>query len=110
MLRARFAHPQERVQGRALQAVARAGAVSCPWSRLFFLDPLAVEALGAEFQDRLMPEPVEQWDPTPSDEARSRLGLAGLRSPRNAGWIHHSPQGCRRVGIGLCHRGRWSPA
>ena len=55
--------------------MARNGAVSCPWSRLFFLDPLAVEALGAEFQDLLMPEPVEQWDPTPSDEARSRLGL-----------------------------------
>ena len=81
ILRPRFAYPAEGLVGRAKRTSSALSARHNPWTHVHYLDPLSVEA--ARWLDpgtrahSLMPEPVDQLDPVPRQDARAALGLRG---------------------------------
>lgn len=79
IFRSRFAYPRDRQRDHALAAASLRAATGNPWTRLFFLDPLAAEYLDRKeiAHHDLMPEPVEQREPMPNDDARAGFGLPG---------------------------------
>lgn len=86
ILRARFAYPADGIKGRTTRAASALSVKHSPWTLVHYLDPLAVESaywLNATTRGLcLMPEPVEQLEPVPREDARSALGLK-----RDGHWI-----------------------